>query len=198
MEKMVGRKNRKHGKEELTMQTNGLVILSILVAGSLLTAQGFASPSPSAAPKRVVVTDTTGFLAKDGTPALQDYLNESIGVVLKGTQGEKLSGKLLRIEGKGFLLFEGAIPGDGDIWVHLNSADNGVFETVGSSAVPLLVAVAGAKGGLLQDGALKGLARIGGKEGTVALKKIAEKNTDPMVRARAAQLLEQMRMKPTR
>jgi hypothetical protein len=180
------------------MHTNSLVILSILVATPLLTAQGSASQSPSAASKRVVVTDTTGFLAKDGNTALQDYLNETTGVVLKGAQGENLSGKLVRIEGKGLLLFEGAIPGDGDIWVHLDSADDGLFEAVGPSAVPLLVAVASAKGGLLQDGALKGMVRIGGKEGAAALKNIAAKNSDPTVRARAAQLLEQMRKKPTR
>jgi hypothetical protein len=175
------------------MRAISLVILSILVAAPLLAAQE-STPQPArAAPKRVVVTDTTGFLAKDGNPALQDYLNESVGVVLKGTQGENLSGKLVRIEGKGFLLFEGAVPGDGDIWVHLNSADEGVFKTVGPSAVPLLVASAGAKGGLLQDGALKGLAKVGGKEGTGALTKIASKNSDPVVRTRAAQLLARMR-----
>jgi len=188
------------------MHANSLVILWVLFATPLLAAQGSTPQPASAAPKRVVVTKTTGFIAKDGNPALQEHLNETLGVVLTGTKGERLTGKLVEIEGKGTVLFVGKIPGDyrvgtipgeGDLWVHLSSADAGFFEMAGPSAVPLLVAVADKKGGLLQDEALKGLARVGGEEGTAALTEIAAKHNDPAVRKRAAQLLEQMPKKPT-
>jgi len=179
------------------MHLNSLVILSILVAGPLLAAQAPTPQPASTAPKRVVVTNATGFVAKDANPGVQNYLNETLGVVLEGTQGERLSWKLVGIEGKGSLLFTGTISGDGVIWAHLNSADAGVFEMAGPTAVPLLVAVADKKSGLLRDGALKRLASVGGDAGTAALTEIAAKHSDPAARKMAALLLERMRKKPT-
>jgi len=173
-----------------------IVAIMCLIATSLFATEAQESASANRvrpAPTRVVVSDAAGFKAIDGNDALQDYLNETLGVVMTGVEGERLAGKLVKIKNMGAVLFA---PG-GDIWIHLDSAERGVWERPGPTATPLLSSLVDVKDNAeFQNNALRGLAEIGDKAARDSLAQIAKQHKDPDVRARAKQLLEAPRATP--
>jgi hypothetical protein len=156
-----------------------------------------AAPQPAKASRqRIVVTDAAGVKAVNDNSGLQTYLNETMGVSLRGSHGETLAGKLVTVKDRGAVLFEDDPTGFGKVWVHLNSAEQGVWEVAGPEAVPLLVAIADQKDGSIRETSVLGLYKIGGPAAAEALTKMAANHRDPEVRKQATQLLEHLRNKP--
>lgn len=143
-----------------------------------------------------LAADAEGFKAVNGNSALQAYLNEKLGVTLRGSYGMTLVGKLVHVKDRGAALFEDGPTGFGHVWVHLNSADPGVWEVAGPEAVSLLVAIAELKEGSIQETSVLGLSKIGGPAAIEALTKMAANHKNPDVRKQAAQLLEHLRNTP--
>ncbi len=121
---------------------------------------------------KVIIESVTGFKAVDDNQALQNFLNQAMGVTLTSTDGERYTGNLVKNK-LGSVLFSKY---SSSVIIHLKSDEEGVWGSPSPCDVDLLVLVIKKEPDDLKEKAAYLLNKIGTDKAKKALKKLSSSN----------------------